>query len=264
MTVKKPLLIAMSLVSVGVWANPAPVTEIGRSGRTTSSAATTAAAGTLEQRLAALERVVEARAEGQVRMQQQLQMLLDEVSELRGVTETHSYQLEEVVQRQRDIYQEIERRMSAVQGSATSVSPSTPPTTTGPAVMVSGNVSENEAYDKAVNMVLKDRRYDAAIPEFETFLRTYPNSVYAPNAHYWLGQLLFNNSELAKAKTQFERVVNNFAESNKVADALLKLGQIAERENDKAAALTHYNKLVSAHGSSTAARLAKERLEALK
>jgi len=264
MTVKKPLLIAMSLVSVGVWANPAPVTEIGRSGRTTSSAATPAAAGTLEQRLAALERVVEARAEGQVRMQQQLQMLLDEVSELRGVTETHSYQLDEVVQRQRDIYQEIERRMSAVQGSATSASSSTPPAATGPAVMVSGNASENDAYDKAVNMVLKDRRYDAAIPEFETFLRTYPNSVYAPNAHYWLGQLLFNNSELAKAKTQFERVVNNFADSNKVADALLKLGQIAERENDKAAALTHYNKLVSAHGSSTAARLAKERLEALK
>lgn len=264
MTVKKPLLIAMSLVSVGVWANPAPVTEIGRSGRTTSSAATTAAAGTLEQRLAALERVVEARAEGQVRMQQQLQILLDEVSELRGVTETHSYQLEEVVQRQRDIYQEIDRRMSAVQGSATHAAPSTSPAPSGPAVMVSGNVSENDAYDKAVNMVLKDRRYDAAIPEFESFLRTYPNSVYAPNAHYWLGQLLFNNSELAKAKTQFERVVNNFAESNKVADALLKLGQIAERENDKAAALSHYNKLVSAHGSSTAARLAKERLEALK
>ncbi|WP_449358307.1 hypothetical protein [Alishewanella longhuensis] len=60
---KKPLLIAMSLVSVGVWANPAPVTEIGRSSRTASSA-TTPAAGTMEQRLAALERVVEARAEG--------------------------------------------------------------------------------------------------------------------------------------------------------------------------------------------------------
>ncbi|CAM5225513.1 tol-pal system protein YbgF [Alishewanella longhuensis] len=264
MTVKKPLLIAMSLVSVGVWANPAPVTEIGRSSRTASSA-TTPAAGTMEQRLAALERVVEARAEGQVRMQQQLQILLDEVSELRGVTETHSYQLDEIVQRQRDIYQEIDRRVSAVQGNATTAAPSAAqPAASGPAVMVSGNVSETDAYDKAVNMVLKDRRYDAAIPEFETFLRTYPNSVYAPNAHYWLGQLLFNNSELAKAKTQFERVVNNFADSNKVADALLKLGQIAERENDKATAVTHYRKLTSAHGSSTAARLAKERLEALK
>lgn len=264
MTVKKPLLIAMSLVSVGIWANPAPVTEIGRSGRTASSAATPAASS-IEQRLAALERVVEARAEGQVRMQQQLQILLDEVSELRGVTETHSYQLDQVVQRQRDIYQEIERRVSAVQGTSASVAPSTAqPVTSSTVGMVSGNISETDAYDKAVNMVLKDRRYDAAIPEFETFLRTYPNSVYAPNAHFWLGQLLFNNSELSKAKTQFERVVNNFPDSNKMADALLKLGQIAERENDKATASAHYRKLLSAHGGSTAARLAKERLEALK
>jgi tol-pal system protein YbgF len=264
MTVKKPLLIAMSLVSIGAWANPAPVTEISRSGRVASSTAA-AATGSVEQRLAALERVVEARAEAQVRMQQQLQVLLDEVSELRGVTETHSYQLDEIIQRQRDIYQEIERRVSAVQGSAgNSAANTTPNATSGPAVTVSGNASENDAYDRAVNMVLKDRRYDAAIPEFESFLRTYPNSVYAPNAHYWLGQLLFNNGELAKAKTQFERVVNNFADSNKVADALLKLGQIAERENDKATALTHYRKVVSAHGSSTAARLAKERVDALK
>ncbi|MDP5206677.1 tetratricopeptide repeat protein [Alishewanella sp. SMS9] len=254
MIVKKPLLIAMSLVSVGVWANPAPVTEISKSGRTTSTSATAAAVGTVEQRLATLERVVEARAEGQVRMQQQLQILLDEVSDLRGVTETHSYRLDEIIQRQRDIYQEIERRVSAVQGGASNAAPSSAtPATSGPAVMVSGNVSENDAYDRAVNMVLKDRRYDAA-----------PNSVYAPNAHYWLGQLLFNNGELAKAKTEFERVVKNFAESSKVADALLKLGQIAERNNDKATALGHYRTLVSAHGSSTAAKLAKERLEALK
>ena len=124
-------------------------------------------------------------------------------------------------------------------------------------------MSENDAYDKAVNMVLKDRRYDAAIPEFESFIRNYPQSSYAPNAHYWLGQLLFNNNELAKAKTQFERVVNNFAQSNKVADALLKLGQIAERENDKNSALRYYRQLVEKHGSATSARLAQERLNVL-
>ncbi|OCW97596.1 tol-pal system protein YbgF [Alishewanella sp. HH-ZS] len=263
MTVKKPLLIAMSLVSAGVLANPAPVTEIGRSGRVASST-TAVATGSVEQRLAALERVVEARAEAQVRMQQQLQILLDEVSELRGVTENHSYQLDEIVQRQRDIYQEIERRVSAVQGSAGNSTASSAAAASGPAVTVSGNASENDAYERAVNLVLKDRRFDAAIPEFENFLRTYPNSVYAPNAYFWLGQLLFNNNDNAKAKTSFERVVTNFPDSNKVADALLKLGQIAERQNDKATALTHYRKVVSAHGSTTAARLAKERIDALK
>lgn len=257
---KKPLLIAMSLVSCCVWANPAPVTEISRSGRVASSTAATAT-GSLEQRLAALERVVEARAEAQIRMQQQLQILLDEVSELRGVTENHSYQLDEIIQRQRDIYQEIERRMSANQSSAAN---SAAPAASGPAVAVSSSLSENDAYDRAVNMVLKDRRFDAAIPEFENFLRTYPNSVYASNAHFWLGQLLFNNGDLAKAKTSFERVVNNFPDSNKMADALLKLGQIAERQNDRTAALNFFRKVVAEHGNSPPARLARERIDALK
>ena len=113
-------------------------------------------------------------------------------------------------------------------------------------------------------MVLKDRRYEAAIPEFESFIQSYPNSGYAPNAHYWLGQLLFNNNELAKAKTHFERVVNNFPQSNKVADALLKLGQVAERENQKDAALRYYRQLVDKHSTATSAKLAQDRIDALK
>ncbi len=263
MTVNKTLWITLSLVSTGAWANPAPVTELGRN-TTTNQQLASQGSGTLEQRLATLERVVEARAQGQLQMQQQLQVLLDEVSQLRGVTETHTYQLDEMLQRQRDLYQEIDRRVGALQSSP-SVSPAvTSNVNNVPTVSYSSNMSENDAYDKAVNMVLKDRRYDAAIPEFESFLQSYPDSAYAPNAHYWLGQLLFNNNELAKAKTHFERVIANYATSNKVPDALLKLGQVAERENNKDAALRFYRRLTSEHASATSARLAQERIDALK
>lgn len=263
MTVNKTLWIALSLVSTGAWANPAPVTELGRN-ITTNQQLATPGSGTLEQRLATLERVVEARAQGQLQMQQQLNLLLDEVSQLRGVTETHTYQLDEMLQRQRDLYQEIDRRVGALQSSTAAQPAVTSNVDTVPTVSYSANMSENDAYDKAVNMVLKDRRYDAAIPEFEAFLQNYPNSGYAPNAHYWLGQLLFNNNDLAKAKTHFERVVANFATSNKVPDALLKLGQVAERENNKDAALRFYRRLTSEHASATSARLAQERIDALK
>lgn len=262
MIVKHSLLVVLALVHTSAFANPAPVTDINRN-RPTTTNAQVSAGGSIEQRLATLERIVEARSEAQLRMAQQLQQLLDEVSELRGATETHAYQLDEILQRQRDLYQEIDRRVSAIQ-LAPSASTATPAIDAPAAASYSSDVSENDAYDKAVNMVLKDRRYDAAIPEFENFIRNYPNSSYAPNAHYWLGQLLFNNGELAKAKTQFERVVNNFAQSNKVADALLKLGQIAERENDKNAALRFYRQLVEKHSTATSARLAQERISALK
>lgn len=265
MTVKYTLLSALALVHASAMAaNPAPVTDINLNRNSAATQGQTAVTGTMEQRLATLERIVEARSEAQLRMQQQLQSLLDEVSELRGVTETHSYKLEEILQRQRDLYQEIDKRVSAIQ--STPVTPvNTAQADTGSALTAySDNVSENEAYDRAVNMVLKDRRYDAAIPEFENFIRTYPNSTYAANAHYWLGQLLFNNNELAKAKTQFERVVSNYPDSNKVADALLKLGQVAERENNKDGALRYYRQLVDKHSTATSAKLAQDRINALK
>jgi tol-pal system protein YbgF len=264
MTVKYTLLAAVTLVHASVTANPAPVTDINRN-RAVVNTTSGQPSGSLEQRLATLERIVEARTEAQLRMAQQLQTLLDEVSELRGVTETHTYQLGEILQRQRDLYQEIDRRVSAIQTPTAGNSAAVMPTDTPAATPnYSTDVSENDAYDKAVNMVLKDRRYDAAIPEFESFIQRYPSSGYAPNAHYWLGQLLFNNNELAKAKTHFERVVSNFPQSNKVADALLKLGQVAERENKKDAALRFYRQLVEQHSTATSAKLAQDRIDALK
>jgi len=267
MTLKYTLLTAIALAHAGAIANPAPVTDINRNRSVISNSQQAQPAGTLEQRLAELERIVQARSEAQLRMAQQLQLLLDEVSELRGVTETHTYQLDEILQRQRDIYQEIDRRVSAVQTTPSANIPTIPVNTSAPAAgaaVYSSDVSENEAYDKAVNMVLKDRRYDAAIPEFENFIKSYPDSGYAPNAHYWLGQLLFNNNELAKAKTHFERVVSNFPDSGKVADALLKLGQVAERENDKNTALRYYRQLLEKQPNATSAKLAQDRVNALK
>ena len=50
---------------------------------------------------------------------------------------------------------------------------------------------------------MKDKRYDQAIPEFQTFLTTYPNSVYASNAHYWLGQLLTIKNDASKSGRAF-------------------------------------------------------------
>ncbi|MCH8537629.1 MAG: tol-pal system protein YbgF [Alkalimonas sp.] len=256
---KKLLLITTTLMSAAVWANPAPVSDISRTSRGAASAS--AGSGTIEQRLESLERVVEARGNAQMRMQEQLQQLLDEVSELRGQTEMHSFQLEEIVQRQRDIYQEIERRVAS--GPASTADTPTESSEAPAPTQYSSDVSENDAYDRAVQMVLRDRRYDAAITEFESFLRNYPNSMYAANANYWLGELVLRDSELSKAKTYFQRVVQNFSDSNKVPDALFKLGQIAERENNTDAAKRYFRQVTQEHANAPAARLAQGRLDSL-
>jgi len=285
--VKKYLVTALSVISIASWADPAPVADLSRAG---GGAIQTPKYASTADRIAALERIVEARANAQVAMQQQVSALLDEVSELRGITEMHSYKLEEILQQQRNIYQEIDRRLgTAAASGSTTATPTTPSIPTIPAEQapignpaalvnagsepqtaetaasaeVSSSPSESEAYESAVNLVLKDRAYDAAIPAFENFVRTYPDSSYAPNSYYWLGQLFFTKNELLKAKAQFERVVAQFPQSAKAADSLSKLGQLAEKEGDVAAAKQFYQLLVSKYPQAKPAKAAKAKLETL-
>ncbi len=111
--------------------------------------------------------------------------------------------------------------------------------------------------------MLKDKRYEQAIPAFQSFNETYPQSTYAPNAHYWLGQLLFNKGELAQAEQEFSTVVQQFQDSNKRPDALLKLAMVAQQQKNADKAMQLYRQLISEYPDSTSAQLAKPRLENL-
>ncbi len=258
----KPKIILAALLMSGsthVWAAPAPVSEA------------TASESSIEQRLSRLEQMMQSRNLLQANLQQQLDLLQDEVSQLRGITEEHSYKLEKVLQRQRELYQEIENRVSAAYTQQPSYDSQTPamgtsmPDTSATAseAMVSTNLSENEAYDRAVKLIMQDKRYEAAIPEFQAFVQTYPNSVYVPNAHYWLGQLLTIQGDTAGAKSHFETVVNQYADSSKRPDALLKLGTLEQQEGQLAKAKQLFNEIITQYPDSTAAKLAIERVSKL-
>lgn len=223
MTVKTSLVSVLTLVAVAVSADPAPVADLTRSSGQASS--TAVRGGSVSDRLTALERLVEARSSAQLAMQQQLESLLTEVSELRGTTEEHSYKLEQILQQQRDIYQEIDRRLGGAAAGAVASQQST----TGPvqsAVVPAGNpaavvaadevattqsapaasvqMTESQAYEQAINFVVKDRDYTAAIPAFESFIKNYPKSDYTSTSHYWLGQLYYQKNELDTAKKAFQ------------------------------------------------------------
>ncbi len=200
----------------------------------------------------------------QAELQQQLNILQDEVSQVRGITEEQSYKLEKVLQRQRELYQEIENRVSqAYSQPAAATQPTNTYTDINASQTISSDLSENEAYERAVALIMKDKRYEQAIPEFQTFLTTYPNSVYASNAHYWLGQLLTIQNDPAAATKHFKVVVNEFPNSNKRPDAMLKLGNLLVDQGLGEQALKTFNDLINQYPSTTAAKLATERLSQL-
>ncbi len=246
---KRTLAISLlGLYGAAVIATPAPVTDV------TSSSS--------EQRITELERKFSTRTEAQHRQQEQLDVMQNEVNELRGAIEVQNYQLEKILERQRELYLEIDKRIETVKAQPSTI-PASTVNTVATTVEAPLSANENEAYDKAVNLILKDRLYDQAIPEFQTFLQNFPNSSYASNAHYWLGQLLFNKQDWAGAGVQFQSLITDYPDSSKIADATLKLG-ITEMERANAArAKQLWEQVVAVFPDSSSAKLADKRLKGL-
>ncbi|WP_293745973.1 tol-pal system protein YbgF [uncultured Paraglaciecola sp.] len=246
---KRTLAISLlGLYGAAVIAAPAPVTDV--------------TSGSSDQRITELERKFSTRTEAQHRQQEQLDVMQNEVNELRGAIEMQNYQLEKILERQRELYLEIDKRIEAVNTQPSSI-PATVINTIATPDDVTLSSNENEAYDKAVNLILKDRLYDQAIPEFQSFLQNFPSSSYTPNAHYWLGQLLFNKQDWAGAGVQFQSLITDYPDSSKRADATLKLG-ITEMERANAArAKQLWEQVVAEFPDSASAKLAEKRLKGI-
>ena len=240
-----------------VLAAQAPVIDV------SSAAFVSQSSGSLSEQLANVERKLDSRNRSQVNIQRQLDDLQTQVNELRGVTELHTHQLSQVLERQRELYQELDRRVSEALKPTANVPSAIAVNSSSVAKDYSDDLTENEAYDKALNLVLKDKRYEQAISAFKSFNKTYPQSTYAPNAHYWLGQLLFNKGELTQAEKEFSVVVHQFQDSNKRPDGLLKLAMVAQQQKNVDKAIQLYRQLLSEYPESTSAQLAKPRLENL-
>ena len=82
---------------------------------------------------------------------------------------------------------------------------------------------EKALYDKAFQS-LKELRYADAAEEFQSFLSQYPNSEYADNAQYWLGESYYVTRNYDIALESFQGLMDRFPDSPKVPDALLKVG----------------------------------------
>lgn len=187
----------------------------------------------------------------------QISQLQQEVRQLRGQLEEQDYRLNQMAKQQRELYIDLDRRIESA-GVASSDTD-----TSALSSDASANSSDAQsAYNKAF-LQYKDKKYAFAKSSFKKFIKDYPQEPLASNAHFWLGQLHMKDKEYAQAKAQFKSVYKDFPGANKKDVALLKLGQLSEQEGDKKSAKNYYQKVIAEHSGTTAAKLAKGKLEAL-
>lgn len=233
------VILMTTFLSASVFA-AAPVNDV------TASKSNTQIEGQLQE----LSRLLATRNKMQVRLQQQLDQLALEMNQIKGNIELFNYKLEQVEDRQRNLYQLIEAQNKA---AVAPVADNTPP--------AEGDDAGKIAYQKALNLVLVNKEYEQAISAFKEFVSAYPQSRYVANSYYWLGQLLHKEKKLDEARAAFLTVTEQFPDSGKRPDALYKIGFIDEYLNKKDSAKTFYNKVLTEYPDSSAAGLAEKRLQ---
>ena len=190
----------------------------------------------------------------------EVETLKTEIARLRGEAEVQTHQLETLEKRQKDLYVDLDSRVSDLSKAAT-VAVATAAAT--PAIPPVDPLLESSDYEAALNY-FKSRDYPNAIKGFKGFLKTYPDSTLAPNAQYWIGYSYYALKDYKTALAQHQKLIAVYPSSPKIPDALLNMASNQIELKDRAGAKKTLEEITSKYAASTAAALAAKRLATLK
>lgn len=207
----------------------------------------------------------------------EVQSLQEQVQSLRGQLESQQHLIEEMRQRQKELYADVDERLQSIENDTdrddqfsddlrvddTLAADDSDAADIDTGSDVPGGSNDARAdYDAAFDM-LKAGRYDDSIKAFEQFLDNHPESEYAGNAGYWLGEAHYVNRDFEQAIAAYQRVLNDYPDSSKVPDALLKLGYSQQELGNREQARETLQELRERYPETTAASLARDRLQQL-
>ena len=106
--------------------------------------------------------------------------------------------------------------------------------------------SETEQPEKRqleyANALFTRKMYDLAIPEYQKYLDDYPGASGRANAYFSLGECYRNLNKPSSARTNFQRVLNDYGESEFAGPAAYALGEIAFTQKNYADALPLFHR----------------------
>ncbi|WP_324733848.1 tol-pal system protein YbgF [Pseudomonas paeninsulae] len=205
----------------------------------------------------------------------QLQQMQQEIAQLRGLLEEQQNEIQRLKQEGLERYQDLDRRLSsgAAGAAATQNSPAVGAAgTNGNSAAAAGQApapansdpadpeKEKLFYDAAFDLI-KAKDFDKASQAFAAFVRKYPNSQYAGNAQYWLGEVNLAQGDLQGAGKAFALVSQSYPQHAKVPDSLFKLADVEMRLGNADKAKGILQQVIAKYPGSSAAQLAQRDLQ---
>ena len=211
----------------------------------------------------------------------QLQSMQEQISRQQGIIEVLQNDVARMKQESLERYQDLDRRIgSGVAPAATPDNSSTggdlnaPGAAAGAAAGAGAAAAQAPAagsepadpakeklyYDAAFDLI-KAKDFDKASQAFAAFLRKYPNSQYAGNAQYWLGEVNLAKGDLQGAGQAFAKVSQLYPKHAKVPDSLYKLADVERRLGHPDKVKGILQQVVSQFPGTSAAQLAQRDLQ---
>jgi tol-pal system protein YbgF len=127
----------------------------------------------------------------------------------------------------------------------------------------SAEVTPEEMYQQGVDLV-KSASTQKAREVLNKFLEKNPNHELAANAHYWIGETYYTEKSYDQAILEFEKVIKNYPDKEKVPAAMLKQGMAFKAIGDKKSASYILNKLIEKFPKTAEASSARSKLKEMK
>ena len=196
-----------------------------------------------------------------------VQQLEADVRRLNGLLEEATQALQLLEAQSLERYVDLDRRIAS--GAAAGVDESTgsagvaPITASSETPATSRTVDaqdgEEAAYRAAYELV-RERKFDDAVAAFTAFLADFPFGRYAPNAHYWLGELylVLDPPDPELARQNFKLLLDQYPANPKVPDALYKLGRVQFIKGNRQRSKEYLDEVIREYPSHAAAQLARQ------
>ena len=160
----------------------------------------------LEARIVSLEAVIKSGSLND--MLNQIELIKQDVSKLRGDIETLRHLNATVEQRQKDLYQDLDGRLRKIEeksvGNNLALPNKVAETPTIPEVKAP---SDQEVFDQA-NQLLDGMKYKEAFQAFTDFIKQFPSSALLPDAKYGLANAQFSLKNY-KASLDLSKIIGS-------------------------------------------------------
>jgi tol-pal system protein YbgF len=175
----------------------------------------------LEARIVSLEAVIKSGSLND--MLNQIELMKQDVSKLRGDMETLRHLNATVEQRQKDLYQDLDGRLRRIEEKSTAGTLPVPnklaETPSTPEVKLP---SDQEVYDQA-SVLLDGLKNKEAFQAFTDFIKQFPNSALLPDAKYGLANAQFNLKNYKATIGTYQKLLDQHPDFAKNPEALLGL-----------------------------------------